>query len=163
MSLTFWNVNKIPQFIKVGHDLFLTFSLWCPTICNDLNILQWPICQAVDSLLDLCCGSGVQGIVALRYYASSASFVARGPEGCRGWPFQEMRIYSAFKIFKYLIILKSNIIGLLVCFKAEWDSWGPLAQGPESSFPTVRALQLGFELPGAQGAWTCCFQMFLGS
>ena len=31
--------------------------------------------QAVTSILDLCCGSGVQGIVALRHYASNASFV----------------------------------------------------------------------------------------
>lgn len=39
--------------------------------------------EAVDSLLDLCCGSGVQGIVALRYYASSASFVDLNPHSPR--------------------------------------------------------------------------------
>ena len=46
--------------------------------------VKWSGAGPGDVCLDLCCGSGVQGIVALRYYASSASFVARGPEGCRG-------------------------------------------------------------------------------
>jgi len=35
--------------------------------------------EAVTSILDLCCGSGVQGIVALRHYASNASFVDLNP------------------------------------------------------------------------------------
>ena len=41
-----------------------------------LQITSLTQSQAVSSVLDLCCGSGVQGIVALRYYAQSASFVA---------------------------------------------------------------------------------------
>eukprot|EP00435_Cladocopium_sp_Y103_P019654 s3378_g4.t1 len=43
-----------------------------------LNAAFKELARAVDSLLDLCCGSGVQGSVALRYCASNASFVARG-------------------------------------------------------------------------------------
>jgi len=34
---------------------------------------------AVSSVLDLCCGSGVQGIVAMRNYAASATFVDLNP------------------------------------------------------------------------------------
>lgn len=35
--------------------------------------------EPLGSVLDLCCGSGVQGIVALRYYAQRASFVDLNP------------------------------------------------------------------------------------
>ena len=45
-----------------------------------LQITSLTQSQAVSSVLDLCCGSGVQGIVALRYYAQSASFVAGGAQ-----------------------------------------------------------------------------------
>jgi len=36
-----------------------------------------------SSVLDLCCGSGVQGIVALRYYADNATFVDLNPRALR--------------------------------------------------------------------------------
>jgi len=36
-----------------------------------------------SSVLDVCCGSGVQGIVALRYYADSATFVDLNPRALR--------------------------------------------------------------------------------
>eukprot|EP00929_Paragymnodinium_shiwhaense_P038166 TRINITY_DN20219_c0_g1_i1.p1 TRINITY_DN20219_c0_g1~~TRINITY_DN20219_c0_g1_i1.p1 ORF type:complete len:888 (-),score=128.75 TRINITY_DN20219_c0_g1_i1:238-2901(-) len=37
----------------------------------------------VNHVLDLCCGSGIQGIVALRYYAQQATFVDLNPRAVR--------------------------------------------------------------------------------
>ena len=62
---------------------FKAWPLFSLTYCwfSWISNLAWMLfaahnfSQAVTSILDLCCGSGVQGIVALRHYASNASFV----------------------------------------------------------------------------------------
>lgn len=41
----------------------------------------------VNTVLDACCGSGVQGLVALRYYAERATFVDINPRAVRFVPF----------------------------------------------------------------------------
>ena len=67
----------------------------------------------------------------------------------------QIYIYIYLYIYTYVYIYTyhhSEVEYGLVCFKVqEWDPSWPLA-GPEPSFPTFRALQPGFELPGAQGA-----------
>lgn len=71
-----WVISIASYFMRVFFvvffwklDLYLSSTYcWFSWISNLAS-------QAVTSILDLCCGSGVQGIVALRHYASNGSFV----------------------------------------------------------------------------------------
>ena len=78
-----WVISIASYSWEVRVFFFKAWPLFSLTYCwfSRISNFAWMLfaahnfSQAVTSILDLCCGSGVQGIVALRHYASNASFV----------------------------------------------------------------------------------------